>query len=100
MDTIYAILEGKTADMATNFNKESFKVEYLDDVMNKDSFIAKILMNAFDMGGEVLTVFIQDKKIKQYTTITVSLDSFYSNEPFDKLNQSFSIRNGLISLVD
>jgi hypothetical protein len=100
MKTIYAVLEGKKADMATNFDKESFRVEYNDDIINKEIFISLILLNAFNMGGESLCLFIQDKKIRQYTTVTVSLDEFYSNEPFEKINKSFSIRNAEISLVD
>jgi hypothetical protein len=100
MKTIYAVLEGKKADMATNFDEESFRVEYNDDIINKEIFINLILLNAFNMGGESLCLFIQDKKIRQYTTVTVSLDEFYSNEPFEKINKSFSIRNAEISLVD
>jgi len=99
MKTIYAVLEGKKADMATNFDEESFRVEYNDDIINKEIFINLILLNAFNMGGESLCLFIQDKKIRQYTTVTVSLNDD-SNEPFEKINKSFSIRNAEISLVD
>ena len=111
MKTIYAVLEGKKADMATNFDKKSFQVEYNDNIIDRSSsndwcfeqkeiFINMILFRACDMSGESLCLFIQDKKIAQYTTVKVSLDDLYSNEPFEKINKSFSIRNGEISLVD
>lgn len=100
MKTIYAVLEGKKADIANNFDEESFQVEYNDDIINKEIFINMILLSAFNMGGESLCLFIQDKKIRQYTTVTVSLDDLYANESFEKINKFFSIRNGEISLVD
>jgi hypothetical protein len=100
MKTIYAVLEGKKADMATNFDEQSFQVEYNDDVINKEIFINMILLNAFNMGGESLCLFIQDKKIRQYTTVTVSLNDDLCDESFEKINKSFSIRKEEISLVD
>ena len=100
MKTIYAVLEGKKADIANNFDEESFQVKYNDDIINKEIFINMILSCAFNMGGESLCLFIQDKKIRQYTTVTVSLDDLYANESFEKINKFFSIRKGEISLVD
>jgi len=101
MKTIYAVLEEKTAEMTDNLNKDYLhKVLYDDDLLNKELFINLILLNASWAGGEALCVFITDKKTKQYTTVTVSLDEEACNQAFDALNKSFSIKSGRISLED
>lgn len=105
MKTIYAVLDEKTAEMTDNVNKDFIhKVLYDDDLMNKEIFIDFILMNAINMNAKTLIVFIKDKKIKQYTTLTISLDDVNfcedNDAAFDSLNKSFSIKSGRISLED
>jgi hypothetical protein len=101
MKTIYAVLEEKTAEMTDNLNKDYLhKVLYDNDLMNKEIFIHFILMSAFNMEAKTLVAFITDKKTKQYTTVTVSLDEDACDDAFDALNKSFSIKSGRISLED
>ena len=101
MKTIYAVLDEKTAEMTDNLNKDFIhKVLYDDILINKEIFIHSILWNAFNMGAKTMTVFITDKKIKQYTTLTISLDDDFYDDAFDTFNKSFSIKSGRISLED